>query len=478
MATAKSAKKAAKKTAAKSMKKGAKKAVKKVVAKPVKKAVRKAPQKPVKKLPQPSATGAKKRSKLTEWGKTAQELTELYAEDLIARANRCDEVSVFVDDIAVVSVRQKDMLHEIVGEDGAVALSAINFEKAPYWAVRRAHRQTKKQAFPATDSLSLLALLKAEFYPKRYQLEKRVQETLSAPRFLVREGLIGLLDLAVEVDPRRIEALIEQHNTSSLDCTDPGMIDKLIELGAEIPGDNWLHQLVDLDYYHAAKALLRHGASVDATDFNDQTPLHVCQSPAVAELLIAHGADIDAVDCFGRTPLFNITIDVAKLLVERGANIHHVDDDQNTLLHADSDPEHIELCLRNGCDPTAVNGDGFLAVMAHVFEGLNTMKLLLDAYPESVNASDRKGNTLLHLAAARGDLAKCEELVRRGADATLGNDEPTLARSSPTPEDMADGVAAKAEMRFGKRSAEFKRAKALVDFLRKTREKQEAKQRR
>ena len=72
-------------------------------------------------------------------------------------------------------------------------------------------------------------------------------------------------------------------------------------------GYSALHAVASYGHAALAEILLREGADVTLRDSDGDTPLHVCEDPAVAELLLRHGADSSALNEARQTP-----IDVAR----------------------------------------------------------------------------------------------------------------------------------------------------------------------
>ncbi|MHC5108336.1 MAG: ankyrin repeat domain-containing protein [Planctomycetota bacterium] len=117
-----------------------------------------------------------------------------------------------------------------------------------------------------------------------------------------------------------------------------GVITWLVEQGvsheADFTGHTPLHLAAERFREAATRALLRHGAKVDAVNNEGRTPLHLLASsgPAVeeldklraatAEVLLLHGADVNARDARGHTSLgiaeSKHLTDFAQVLRERG----------------------------------------------------------------------------------------------------------------------------------------------------------------
>jgi ankyrin repeat protein len=112
------------------------------------------------------------------------------------------------------------------------------------------------------------------------------------------------------------------------------------------------------------RELLRRGASVNARDTHSgAAPLHQAMSLEVAKLLLARpDIDVNARDQKGKTPLMLCRNDpVARLLIERGANIHARDNQGATVLMNAVQQRSLELSrllLQRGANPLTPDSTG------------------------------------------------------------------------------------------------------------------------
>ena len=99
-----------------------------------------------------------------------------------------------------------------------------------------------------------------------------------------------------------------------------------------------------------------------------RTPLHCAAGHTnldIAKLLIERGATLGATDEYGSTPLHLASeygrTEIAELFLDKGANIHAVDQDGNTPLHlAEALKTHstANLLIEKGANPNLMNKDG------------------------------------------------------------------------------------------------------------------------
>eukprot|EP00744_Colponema_vietnamica_P001788 GILI01002918.1.p1 GENE.GILI01002918.1~~GILI01002918.1.p1 ORF type:complete len:363 (-),score=17.55 GILI01002918.1:128-1216(-) len=132
----------------------------------------------------------------------------------------------------------------------------------------------------------------------------------------------------------------------------------LIDAGADVnvswQGTTALHLACRCSQSYTVQTLLDHGANVNVISDEGETPLTIITKDlpeynhigaAIAEALLQHGADPNIPSAnSGETPLHRrIPVDVARLLIEKGANINAIDNEGNTpLLSA-----LMRLCHRN-----------------------------------------------------------------------------------------------------------------------------------
>jgi ankyrin repeat protein len=158
---------------------------------------------------------------------------------------------------------------------------------------------------------------------------------------------------------------IEENNTKeSLD---------LIEYGASVNATNYfgetpLHCSISNGDTEIAIALIESGANVNATNYFGETPLHCSISNGDTEIaiaLIGHGADVNAYDCNDETPLHLAAkcgnTKTAIALIERGADVHAADNYGGTPLHWAAKMGHTQTAIaliEHGADINATKNNG------------------------------------------------------------------------------------------------------------------------
>ena len=123
------------------------------------------------------------------------------------------------------------------------------------------------------------------------------------------------------------------------------------------------------------RQLLEKGADVNVGKGTcGGTPLHVVaawvswSSTEVAKLLIEKGADVNARNCLQETPLHRVAssyLAMAKLLIEKGADVNARDSSQRTPLHNAArmdDTQTAALLIAKGADVNAKTNHGATAL--------------------------------------------------------------------------------------------------------------------
>lgn len=175
-------------------------------------------------------------------------------------------------------------------------------------------------------------------------------------------------------------------------------------------GNTSLHIAAINGNVKAATLLLEHGANVDACDHNQSTALHRAASSRssgrtlVAGLLLRKGAAMECRDCLGDTPLIVAalrgSIEVARLLINAGANLKASNYPAETALHASAYGDH-------SVSAEATQGEMFATLVQH---GLNPHQL------NTVSSSP------VHFGMQRGTFASL-----------LSNSDLRLRKSEPFP---------------------------------------------
>jgi ankyrin repeat protein len=189
---------------------------------------------------------------------------------------------------------------------------------------------------------------------------------------------------------------------------------------ADCKGHSVLHVLAARGDAVSTGAVLRLGAPPDPTDDLGATPLNYAvrnDHLEVVGVLLANGADPQRRAHEGATPLhWAASAPVALELLVAGAEIEARDGAGQTPLHAAVGRDHadvVDLLVGLGADVNARTGlVGFSPLHLARSDAVVDHLVLSGA---DVNARDQEGRTPLHLAAARGDKAAVDALLRRGA---------------------------------------------------------------
>ena len=180
--------------------------------------------------------------------------------------------------------------------------------------------------------------------------------------------------------------------------------------------------------------LLAHGAKIDSRGGLGQTALYMASSRGYTEVvqsLIDRGADLNTVcddmdnDDFDAkfTPLSvaskNERFEVARVLLEQGADANYRDNRGRSVLHFASrhrSDDLARLLLDHGANLNASDTWGETALHGASSEGSISVVTLLLKYGANVDARSKPGRTPLQWAVEMGHLEVVQLLISHGAD--------------------------------------------------------------
>ena len=172
---------------------------------------------------------------------------------------------------------------------------------------------------------------------------------------------------------------------------------------------------IDLDHLNAdLKTYLMVAAQYDSLD--------------IAKLLIEKGANVNVRSPSGKTALWWAArydhLELAELLIEKGADVNPKNMfDKVDLIGAvqHGHLEMVKLLIKKGADINAKNFYGKTALMIAIQQGHLELAELLIEQGADVNAKDSSGMTALMLAAQYAYLEMAELLIQKGADINAKN---------------------------------------------------------
>jgi len=189
-----------------------------------------------------------------------------------------------------------------------------------------------------------------------------------------------------------------------------------------------LHYAAFCGLYDIAKILATEcPKGVNSQSFDDaSTPLHLTSRKGhvdVARMLVERGADVSAQAQDGRTPLHWASewghVDVARMLVERGADVSAQAQDGRTPLHWALEWGHVDVArmlVERGADVSAQKKDGTTPLHWASLSGHVDVARMLVERGADVSAQAQDGRTPLHWASLSGHVDVARMLVERGAD--------------------------------------------------------------
>ena len=174
-------------------------------------------------------------------------------------------------------------------------------------------------------------------------------------------------------------------------------------------------------FLEIGKLLIQHGADVNVIDYKDFTPLHYAVMSSHLEfvkLLLKNGSLVDSPSTYHQPLHWVSSYEVAKELVDNGANVNCRDLHGNRPIHYAVEKNAIDLfnlLVDKGANINVKNGrDCTPLVLAIERNNIEMIKLLI-ANGANVNTMSN-GNTPIHLAVKTLNLEVTRLLVKSGAD--------------------------------------------------------------
>ena len=227
------------------------------------------------------------------------------------------------------------------------------------------------------------------------------------------------------------------------------VVELLVAKGAKVSDFHLAAYMGDIE---KLKKYIQDGTDINLQDECNSTALHAAansRKKEVVDFLINKGAHVDAKDKLSMTPLFYAAMqnhrNIVDLLLAKGADVNAKDEDGYTLLHHaiwEINKDAVELLINNGAKLNIKAGDGNTPLMNAIWMHNKEIVELLISKGADVNAEDKDGHTPLYwanmqdskdiielltakgaipvdsiyLAAATGNLAKIESLIKEGTD--------------------------------------------------------------
>ena len=226
----------------------------------------------------------------------------------------------------------------------------------------------------------------------------------------VKAGDLSKVQELIEADSTLIEIIDTQGNTPlNLACFDE---------------ETWKKQPT------IAKFLIDAGANVNTKNKFGNTPLHaVCLGSGpdfvLVQLLVANGADINAKNNHGGTPLNSVVtlgyLEVANFMIKHGADVNNYDSvfNSNVLnlaISFNKNDSIAKLLIENGARIDHIDSDGNTELHLAAMRGFADLIRLLLEKGADIHAVNQKNHTALYYAAKHGYRHAAEALIEGGAD--------------------------------------------------------------
>ena len=236
------------------------------------------------------------------------------------------------------------------------------------------------------------------------------------------------------------------HLTVCIWIYDPSLSFFKLKLQSERPSPlrrTPLHYAALWDLHSIVEPLVNeHSQDVNSRDFTYSTPLHLASefgSLEVARMLIERGASVSTWNNDGQTPLHLASqagrLEVVRMLIDHGAGVSTRNKDGQTSLHLvslgnwvpyldsgeSSYPEVARMLIERGADVSAQDKDGQPPLHLALQAGQLEVTHMLIELGAGVSTWNKDSETPLHLASQAGEVEIARMLIERGASVSAQN---------------------------------------------------------
>ena len=197
-------------------------------------------------------------------------------------------------------------------------------------------------------------------------------------------------------------------------------------------GDTSLHAAVfQCCSKNIIRAMIKHGADVNATGKNNQTSLMLACHRGnidVINVLLNAGADTNIVDandlsCIHQAVGGGCGKETVQALIDHGADVNLTDKDNNTALMIacwKRNAEAINMLLNAGANPNIVGAEGLICIHhAVLWDGSEETLQAIINHGTDINATSRDNVTALMIACWKCNVEAINVLLNAGADTNI-----------------------------------------------------------
>ena len=264
-------------------------------------------------------------------------------------------------------------------------------------------------------------------------LKELMKQKLSPLDTAIKLHDFKLVKYFVEIKPKNVNAVITEagskplHIAVSSGATD--IVKFLLQNGATVNGSNNygftpLHYADNEDRIEIAKILLQNGANVNASNNYGLTPLHYVyhdNEMEIAKILVQNGANINAKGNNNTTVLHYAVLEgkleFVKLLLDNGAKINVKNNDSGfTPLQFTTDTEIAKILIQNGANIESKDKHGWTSLHhTSIINNVEMAKLLLEN-SANIEALDKNHRTPLFVACYENNFKVAKLLIQNGAN--------------------------------------------------------------